>query len=53
MGGGGSEPTPVPSTAPTITYKGLPKGKHTLVVYLANNNHTNVGPKASVSVTVK
>jgi len=42
-----------PALAPTITYKGLPKGKHTLVVYLANNNHTNVGPKASVSVTVK
>jgi hypothetical protein len=42
-----------PSVTPNITYKGLPKGKHTLVVYLANNNHTNVGPKATVSFTVR
>lgn len=42
-----------PSVTPTITYKGLPKGKHTLIVYLANNNHTNVGPKATVTLTVK
>lgn len=42
-----------PSVAPTITYKGLPKGKHTLAVYLANNNHTNAGGVAQVSFTVK
>ncbi len=42
-----------PSIAPTITYKGLAKGKHTLVVYLVNNDHSNLGPKASISFTVK
>jgi hypothetical protein len=42
-----------PSVAPTITYKGLPKGKHKLEVYLANNDHSNTGVEASVSFTVK
>jgi hypothetical protein len=42
-----------PALAPTITYKGLPKGKHELKVDLANNNHTNVGVDAKVSFTVK
>jgi hypothetical protein len=42
-----------PALAPTITYKGLPKGKHTLEVYLANNNHTDVGVHAKVKFTVK
>jgi hypothetical protein len=41
-----------PSVAPTITYKGLPKGKHTLTVQLANNNHSNAGATASVSFKV-
>ena len=42
-----------PSVAPTITYSGLPKGKHTLKVNLANNDHSNAGGTASVSFTVK
>jgi hypothetical protein len=42
-----------PSVTPTITYKHLPPGKHHLGVYLANNNHTNVGVEAKVEFTVK
>ena len=42
-----------PSVPPSITYRSLPKGKHTLVAFLANNDHSAVGPKASVSFTVK
>ncbi len=42
-----------PSVTPTITYKGLPKGKHKLEVYLANNDHTNVGVEAKTAFTVK
>jgi len=42
-----------PSVTPSITYKHLAKGKHTLVVFLANNDHSPIGPKASVSITVR
>jgi hypothetical protein len=42
-----------PSVTPKITYKGLPKGKHTLKVALANNDHSNAGATASVKFTVK
>ncbi|MFL5821374.1 MAG: hypothetical protein ACJ76S_11905 [Solirubrobacteraceae bacterium] len=42
-----------PSVTPTITYKGLPKGKHKLEVYVANNDHTNAGPEADTKFTVK
>ena len=42
-----------PALAPKITYKHLPPGKHELEVYLANNNHTNVGVEAKVEFTVK
>jgi hypothetical protein len=42
-----------PSVTPSIAYKNLPKGEHTLVVYLANNDHSNAGPKAETSFTVK
>jgi hypothetical protein len=42
-----------PSVTPSITYKGLPKGKHTLKVALANNDHSNAGATASVKFTVK
>jgi hypothetical protein len=42
-----------PSVAPTITYSKLPKGKHTLTVFLVKNDHSNLGPKASVSFTVQ
>jgi hypothetical protein len=42
-----------PGLSPEITYKRLPPGKHELEVYLANNNHTNVGVEAKVEFTVK
>ncbi len=42
-----------PSVTPTITYRSLPKGKHTLVAILANNDHSAVGPKATISFTVR
>lgn len=42
-----------PAVTPGITYTNLPKGKHTLVVMLANNDHSLAGPKASVTFTVK
>jgi hypothetical protein len=42
-----------PSVTPSITYKGLPKGKHTLSVQLANNDHSNAGATAKVNFKVK
>ena len=42
-----------PAVLPTITYWHLPKGKHTLRVFVVNNNHTNTGAKASTIIWVK
>ena len=42
-----------PSVMPTITYKDLPPGEHTLEVYVANNDHTNTGGEAKTTFTVK
>ena len=42
-----------PSVTPSITYKGLPAGKHTLEVYLANNDHSNTGVEAKTMFTVE
>jgi len=42
-----------PSVLPTITYRNLPEGKHTLTVFLVKNDHSNLGPKASVTFTVR
>jgi hypothetical protein len=42
-----------PALAPSITYKNLPPGKHVLEVYLANNNHTNVGVEAKLTFRLK
>jgi hypothetical protein len=42
-----------PSTEPTITYSGLPKGEHTLEVDLANNDHSETGTTASTTFTVE
>jgi hypothetical protein len=42
-----------PSTEPTITYTGIPKGEHTLEVYLAENDHTDTGVTAETSFTVE
>ena len=42
-----------PSTEPQITYKGLPAGEHTLVVQLANNDHSDTGVSATTTFTVQ
>ena len=42
-----------PAVLPTITYRHLPPGKHRLVVFLANNDHSPVGASASVRFTVR
>ena len=42
-----------PSVTPTITYKGLPKGKHELEVYLANNDHSDTGVEGKTEFTVQ
>ena len=42
-----------PSTAPNITYSNIPSGKHTLLVYLANNDHSDTGVANSTTFTVK
>lgn len=41
-----------PSVAPTITYENLPKGKHVLKVYVANNDHSESGAVATRTITV-
>ncbi len=42
-----------PSVTGKITYKDIPKGKHTLKVELANNDHSPAGASASETITVK
>jgi len=42
-----------PSIAPMIVYKHLPAGKHTLTVFLANNDHSPAGAKATIHFTVR
>lgn len=42
-----------PSTEPTITYKGLPPGEHTLEVALANNDHSDTGVTAATTFAVE
>jgi len=37
-----------PAVNPWITYRNLPRGRHTLTVFLANNDHSPQGAKASV-----
>jgi hypothetical protein len=41
-----------PSTAPTVTYKGLPSGEHILKVDLVNNDHSPIGVSDTVTFTV-
>ena len=41
-----------PSVTPTITYTGLPAGKHTALVYLVNNDHSNTGAVAKLVFSV-
>jgi hypothetical protein len=42
-----------PSVTPTITYRHVRPGRHTLVVYLANNDDSNTGVQATVTFTVR
>jgi hypothetical protein len=42
-----------PSVMPAIVYTDLPKGKHELEVYLANNDHSDTGVEAKTEFTVK
>jgi hypothetical protein len=42
-----------PSVTMQITYKKIPKGKHTLKVELANNDHSPAGASATDSITVQ
>ena len=43
-----------PSVTNAVTYTGLPKGKHTITVFLVRNNHTNYpGAKKTLRFTVK
>ncbi|HEY4346589.1 MAG TPA: hypothetical protein VGM80_03305 [Gaiellaceae bacterium] len=42
-----------PSIAPVIVYKHLPAGKHTLTVFLANNDHSAEGARATLHFTVR
>ncbi len=41
-----------PAVEPTITYDNLPKGKHTLKVFLANNDHSDTGAVATKTIRV-
>ena len=42
-----------PAVMPTITYRDIPAGKHTLKVELANNNHTSTGKSATEQINVE
>lgn len=42
-----------PAVEPTITYKGLPPGEHTLEVDLVNNDHSETGVSETVTFTVE
>ena len=42
-----------PSVTTSVTYKGLPKGKHTARVFVVNNDHSNTGSSAKLVFTVK
>jgi hypothetical protein len=42
-----------PGVKTKITYKHIPDGVHTVVVYLAANNHKKLGPSARLTFTVQ
>jgi hypothetical protein len=42
-----------PSVTPAITYRHVRPGRHTLVVYLANNDHSLTGVTTKVTFTVR
>jgi hypothetical protein len=42
-----------PSMVPQITYAHIPRGHHTLIAELANNNHTSTGITATLHLVVR
>jgi hypothetical protein len=42
-----------PALAPEITYRNVPKGKHTLEIYLAHNNHVDTGAEDELEIVVE
>jgi len=43
-----------PSVTNKVTYTGLPKGKHTITVFLVKNDHSNyAGAKKTLTINVK
>ncbi len=42
-----------PSVTPTITYRHVRPGRHTIVVYLANNDHSLTGVTRRITFTVR
>jgi hypothetical protein len=42
-----------PATVPTITYRALPPGDHTLEVLLVNNDHSETGISAKIKFEVE
>jgi hypothetical protein len=41
-----------PSVTNKLTYRNLPEGKHTVVVYLVGNDHKRLGPRDGITFTV-
>jgi hypothetical protein len=41
------------SAKTTMVYKDIPEGKHTIVVYLARNDHKRLGPSAQITFPVQ
>lgn len=41
-----------PALAPEITYRNIPKGKHSLEIYLAHNNHVDTGAEDELEIIV-
>jgi hypothetical protein len=42
-----------PALAPEITYRNIPKGKHSLEIYLAHNNHVDTGAEDELEIVVR
>lgn len=42
-----------PAVKTKIVYRHIPEGSHTVVVYLAANDHRKLGPKAKLTFTVQ
>ena len=42
----------IATTAPKLSFHNLTPGKHTIVIMLANNDHTPAGPQQTLEITV-